>query len=69
VNDIDPLVSYKELAQFGVRTSRKRLRVLCRQGLFPKPLEVSPARIAWRRSEIERHLEALPTRAEYTAKK
>jgi predicted DNA-binding transcriptional regulator AlpA len=57
-----PLISYSELERFGIRISRKRLRILYRAGRFPKPLELSPGRIAWRRSEIEQHLATLSQR-------
>jgi predicted DNA-binding transcriptional regulator AlpA len=47
-----PLVTYPELAEHGVPFTRKHLLVLQRRGLFPKAIELSPNRIAWRLLEI-----------------
>jgi predicted DNA-binding transcriptional regulator AlpA len=47
-----PLVTYPELAEHGVPFTRKHLLVLQRRGLFPKAIELSPNRIAWRLSDI-----------------
>jgi predicted DNA-binding transcriptional regulator AlpA len=51
---IDPFVTYPELVNFGVPPfSRKHLLDLQKRGQFPKAIELSPNRIAWKLSEIQ----------------
>lgn len=52
-NEEDVFVSYAGLKdQIGTQYSRVHLRRLIARGLFPRPVHLSPNRIAWRRSEL-----------------
>jgi predicted DNA-binding transcriptional regulator AlpA len=60
---IDRLISYPQLLpEFGIPLSRKRLRILVKQRLFPAPLAVSPGKIAWRTSSLVAYINSLPQR-------
>jgi hypothetical protein len=63
----DRLVSYFDLGEFGFVNpttgkpySRKHLGDLMRRGLWPKAIQVSPNRIAWRLSDLTRHAATRP---------
>ena len=42
----------------GVPYTRRHLRDLCKEGKFPKPVELSEARIAWLEHEVDEWLAA-----------
>jgi predicted DNA-binding transcriptional regulator AlpA len=49
----ETFVAYPQLANYGVpRYSRKHLLDLQRRGQFPRAVQLSPNRIAWRASEL-----------------
>jgi predicted DNA-binding transcriptional regulator AlpA len=63
----DRLVSYFDLEGLGFVNpttgrpySRKHLGDMMRRGQWPKAIQVSPNRIAWRLSELMRHAATLP---------
>ena len=63
----DRWVSYFDLADLGLVNptsgrpySRKHLGDLMRRGKWPRAIQVSPNRIAWRLSDLMRHAAALP---------
>jgi hypothetical protein len=46
-------VTYNQLPDYGVpKYSRVHIRRLVADGLFPRPVMLSPNRIAWRKSEV-----------------
>ena len=52
------LVSYHELRPlFGIPYSRVHLRTLESRGSFPRHVQLSTNRIAWRASDLERWIE------------
>jgi len=58
----DPWVAYKDLEKHGFVNpdtkrpfSRKHLIDMQRGGLWPKATQISPNRVAWRLSELQRH--------------
>lgn len=55
------LVSFEELATFGIHYSRLHLRRLVKKGTFPAPVRPSEGRIAWRSCDIHEWLAKLPT--------
>jgi predicted DNA-binding transcriptional regulator AlpA len=55
----DPLIPYDELPP-SIRKARHRLNEEIAAGKFPAPVQISPNRIGWRRSEIENHISNLP---------
>ncbi|GEM_PF-5332682 len=46
-------VTYPQLPCHGVKYARVHLRRLISRGLFPRPIMLSPNRIAWKLSDIE----------------
>jgi predicted DNA-binding transcriptional regulator AlpA len=55
-------VSYPELPNFGVpKYSRKHLLDMQRRGQFPRAIQLSPNRVAWRSSELARWCASRPT--------
>jgi Prophage CP4-57 regulatory protein (AlpA) len=51
--DDEAFVTYAQLPDHGVPTySRVHTRRLIARGLFPRPVMLSPNRIAWRKSEL-----------------
>lgn len=65
------LLDFDGVAAILGRSADKSLRLYlwrgARSGTMPAPIQLSPARIAWRRSEWESHLANLP-RAKYAAR-
>lgn len=54
----DRLLTFDRLKpEKGVPYSRQHIYVLVEQGDFPKPIRLSPRRIAWRDSDIEKWIE------------
>ena len=47
------LLDYKALGGRGITYTRIHLRRLCKAGLFPAPIPISPNRVAWLESEID----------------
>jgi hypothetical protein len=58
---MDVLVPFADLKNYGITFCKDRIRVLVKKGLFPKPVRVGAYRIAWRRSDLEAWIAALPT--------
>jgi prophage regulatory protein len=56
----DIFVSYDELRDHGIAFTRVHLNRLMDRGQFPRSVQISPARIAWRLSELESWKAALP---------
>jgi predicted DNA-binding transcriptional regulator AlpA len=54
-------VAYPELAEHGINYSRVHLRRLITRGLFPSAVMLSPNRIAWRLSDLDRWKASRPT--------
>jgi hypothetical protein len=50
--DDETLVTPRELPALGIRYHPNHLRRLWTGGRFPRPIRLSPRRIAWRKSEI-----------------
>jgi len=51
--DEEVFITYDQLPQHGVpKYSRVHIRRLVARGLFPRPVMLSPNRIAWRKSEV-----------------
>jgi hypothetical protein len=51
--DDEVFITYNQLPDHGVpRYSRVHMRRLMAGGLFPRPVMLSPNRIAWRRSDV-----------------
>src|SRR5262249_24359019 len=48
----DVFIPFRRLPDHGVAYSRAHLRRLIAGGLFPRPVMLSPNRIAWRRSDV-----------------
>jgi predicted DNA-binding transcriptional regulator AlpA len=59
----DRFVTYDELPSFGVRYSRVHLRRLLVRGQFPHAHEITPNRIGWYLSDIQRWIASRPVRA------
>jgi len=45
-------ITFEQLCLLGINYSRVHLRRLIRDGDFPAAYELSPNRVAWKRSEI-----------------
>jgi predicted DNA-binding transcriptional regulator AlpA len=63
----DRRVNYLELEELGFVNpssgraySRKHLIDMMRRGQWPRATQISPNRIAWRLSELQRHFATLP---------
>ena len=67
-NNEDELVLSKQV-QRQAHLSGDRIRVLVSQGLFPKPVRLGRYRLAWRRSEIQAWIAALPRADEMPVKR
>jgi hypothetical protein len=51
--DYEVFITYDQLPEHGVpRYSRVHMRRLVAKGLFPRPVMLSPNRIAWRKSDV-----------------
>jgi prophage regulatory protein len=50
----DVILGHGDLPVRGIRFSRTHLIRLERQGLFPKRIKLSPGRVGWLKSEIDR---------------
>jgi prophage regulatory protein len=54
------LISYYELRPLkGIIYTRPGISKLIRAGKFPKPIQISPKRIAWLEEEIDAHIAGL----------
>jgi len=54
------LITYNRLRpEFGITDSRTTIARKIKAGEFPQSIAVSKSRIAWRRCEIEAHLDRL----------
>jgi predicted DNA-binding transcriptional regulator AlpA len=51
------LLDDKALVAKGIYYSRNYLRRLWQEGKFPKPIHLSPRRIAWREAHVDRWIE------------
>jgi prophage regulatory protein len=49
----DRLITFPELKQRGLRWTRDHLRLKCDRNEFPKPIALSPRRIAWVEREVD----------------
>jgi predicted DNA-binding transcriptional regulator AlpA len=56
-------VRYDQLPDYGIRYSRVHLLRLMRRGQFPLQVQISPNRVAWRRSAILEFVANRPTSA------
>jgi predicted DNA-binding transcriptional regulator AlpA len=55
-------VTYPELPNYGIpQYSRKHLLDLQRRNQFPRAVQLSPNRVAWRASELARWVASRPT--------
>jgi hypothetical protein len=55
-------VTYPELPNHGVpKYSRKHLLDMMRRGQFPKAVQLSPNRVAWEKSSLDRWCASRPT--------
>ena len=54
------LFYHEDLAEAGIRLSRKRLFELRQQGQFPEPLVIGQRRLAWRQSDLDKYLASRP---------
>jgi Prophage CP4-57 regulatory protein (AlpA) len=51
--DDEVFITYDQLPDYGIpKYSRVHIRRLMARGLFPRPVMLSPNRIAWRKSEV-----------------
>ena len=57
------LFYHEDLAEAGIRLSRKRLFELRQQGQFPEPLVIGERRLAWKQSDLDRNYLASRPRA------
>jgi predicted DNA-binding transcriptional regulator AlpA len=49
----ESFITYNQLPDYGIpQYSRVHIRRLMARGLFPRPVMLSPNRIAWRKSEV-----------------
>jgi hypothetical protein len=49
----DSFITYDQLPNYGIpKYSRVHIRRLMARGLFPRPVMLSPNRIAWRKSDV-----------------
>jgi predicted DNA-binding transcriptional regulator AlpA len=62
---LSPYVTYEQLEGLGILFARKTLRRLCKAGKFPRPVELSPGRIAWRLSDVRDYQDNRPTPKAY----
>ncbi len=59
MNTASRLISYADLKPTtGISYSRDHLRRLVKAGSFPKPVNLSSARIAWREADIQEWISA-----------
>jgi prophage regulatory protein len=57
------LITYSEVrSKKGINYNRDHLRRKVKAGEFPKPVSLSPRRIAWIEEEIDAHIADLATR-------
>ena len=54
------LITFPDLAGYGIKLTRPSIRALAKKGLFPKPLRVGLHHIAWHEADICEWLAALP---------
>jgi predicted DNA-binding transcriptional regulator AlpA len=56
----DPFMVWPQLkSDFGEPRSRWTIQRLIKKGLFPAPVQLSPNRVAWRRSVLRNHYSSL----------
>jgi prophage regulatory protein len=57
----DRLLSFKDLKpEYDIPFGRVQIWRMAKRGQFPKPIQLSPNRSAWRQSDIEKWLAARP---------
>ena len=53
------LISFSDLKPYkGIGYSRDHLRRMVKEGRFPRPMNLSSARIAWQEAEVDAWIEA-----------
>lgn len=58
------LLRYDDLALKGINYGRDHLRHKCKAGEFPRPVQISPKRIAWREEDIDAWIASLVRQGE-----
>lgn len=67
MNTANRLISFAELKPFtGIGYSRDHLRRLVKAGAFPKPVNLSSARIAWREADVQEWIAMRASQLEVT---
>lgn len=54
----DRFLVYRDLAPRGVHYSRQHIGRLEAQGLFPRRVQITPARVGWLESEVDAWIQA-----------
>jgi prophage regulatory protein len=52
------ILTYPELADHGIRSSRRQVDRLEAAGKFPRRVQISPGRVGWLAEEINAHVAA-----------
>ena len=52
------ILTFPELADHGIRTSRRQVDRLEAAGNFPRRVQISPGRVGWLVEEIDEHVAA-----------
>jgi prophage regulatory protein len=52
------ILTYPELADHGIRSSRRQVDRLEAAGNFPRRVQISPGRVGWLAEEIDAHVAA-----------
>jgi predicted DNA-binding transcriptional regulator AlpA len=52
------ILTFPELADHGIRTSRRQIDRLEAAGKFPRRVQISPGRVGWLTDEIDGHVAA-----------
>ena len=58
VAEIDPIIIYDRLPDFGIHYAKTSLWRMEKAERFPKRVKLSPYKIGWRKSEIRAWLDA-----------
>jgi predicted DNA-binding transcriptional regulator AlpA len=56
----EKLYYHEDLAEAGIKLTRKRLFELRRLGQFPEPLVIGGRRVAWKQSDLDKYLASRP---------
>jgi prophage regulatory protein len=56
------ILTYPELADRGIRSSRRQVDRLEAAGKFPRRVQISPGRVGWLADEIDEHVAAAVAR-------